>query len=379
VTGRDGRGFDRKKQDDGRRAVGSFAGMNSATKRSDAAKWRAVTARDAAADGMFVFAVRTTRIHCRPSCPARRPKRANVVFFADSAAAAANGYRACKRCRPDGDSPTRLRERIVQRVCRHIEAEDRPPSLRALARVAGRSPFHLQRMFVATLGLSPLDYAAAVRARRARVALRGDRTVTAAAFEAGYESTSRFHADASRELGMPPRRYRAGGAGERITFGITKCRLGAVLAAATERGVCAILLGDDAGALEADLRERFARAEVVAADRSFATTLAKVVALVDGRSPGDGLPLDIRGTVFQRRVWRALRRVPIGATVSYREVAERIGAPRAVRAVAAACAANPLAIAIPCHRVVRSDGTAAGYRWGAARKRALLAAERERG
>lgn len=368
--------FDRKKRDDARRAIGSVAVMKTTRTRGDDTKWRAVVERDAAADGTFVFAVRTTKIHCRPSCGARRPKRTNVVFFASSAAAAANGYRACKRCRPDGASPARERDRIVQQVCRRIESAEKPPTLRELASFAGSSPFHLQRVFRAAMGLSPRDYAAAVRARRTRSALRTERTVTAAAFAAGYESTSRFHAEARRELGMSAGRYRANGAGERIRFGTAACSLGVVLAAATERGICAIHLGDDASELESELRERFVRAEFVAADAAFSTTLAQVVALVDGRRPTLDLPLDVRGTVFQRRVWRVLLEVPLGTTIGYRELARRIGAPRAARAVAGACAQNAIAVAVPCHRVVRSDGSTSGYRWGEGRKRALLDREK---
>ena len=348
--------------------------MDGATVSQDAERWRAVVARDADADGTFVFAVRTTGVHCRPSCGARRPRRENVEFFATTAAAAAAGFRACKRCRPDRAAATGERKRVIERVCRHIESAERPPALRELARIAGFSPFHLQRMFRATIGLSPRAYAAAVRARRSRRALGAEATVTAAVFAAGYQSPSRFHADAPRDLGMAPRSYRAGGAGERIHFATASCGLGKVLAAATTRGVCAILLGDDAKELESDLRARFERAEIVRGDAAFGATLAQVVALVDGGTSLD-LPLDIRGTAFQRRVWLELRRIPSGTTVSYAGVARSIGAPRASRAVARACAQNPLAVAVPCHRVVRADGGVSGYRWGEGRKRALLAAE----
>lgn len=332
--------------------------------------------RDTTADGTFVFAVCTTGVFCRPSCPARRPLRANVAFFADAATARAAGFRACKRCAPEAaTSPADERRALVVQICRWLDDAERPPTLAELARRAGYSPFHLQRTFRAIVGTTPRAYAAARRVERLRTQLAGGASVTTAMGRAGYGSSSRLHADAERGLGMQPKRARRGGDGERIEYHTAACSLGRVLVAATARGVCAVLLGDDDEALVDELAERFPRAERGVGDASFAARMRAVLACVDGDGPAPELPFDVRGTVFQQRVWQTLRRIPRGRTVDYAELAAQLGMPRGARAVAAACAANPIAVLVPCHRVVRGDGELAGYRWGLARKRALLARE----
>lgn len=340
------------------------------------ARWRAVLARDGEADGAFVFAVRTTGVYCRPSCGARRPRPENVCFFADGSAARAAGFRACRRCAPDaarGDAAQRTR--LVAELCRRLAAAEAPLPLAELARTAGYSPFWLQRVFTAAVGCSPRAFQAAHRAERLRRELAAGATVTAAMHRAGYGSTSRLHAVGERALGMRPARARDGGAGERIEHAVVDCSLGRALCAATSRGLCAILLGDDDAALREDLRRRFPNAQLAAGSRRFVRHLRRVVACLDGERTDPGLPLDLRGTAFQQRVWAALRGIAPGRTADYAAVAARLGAPGSARAVARACGDNPLAVVVPCHRVVRRDGALAGYRWGLARKQALLARE----
>ena len=339
------------------------------------ARWAAVVARDARADDQFYYAVHTTGVYCRPSCPSRRAKPENVVFFASGAEAERAGFRPCKRCRPQSPSLADRRAATVAQICAYIERAEHTPSLTELARQAGMSAYHFHRVFKATTGLSPKAYAAAHRARRVRGELKSAATVTQAIMDAGYNSGGRFYADAPSLLGMTPRQYRAGGADTELRFAISRCSLGALLVARSAKGLCSILLGDDPKHLTRELRERFPAARLVAGDEHFEKQLAEVVRFVDAPRLGLKLPLDVRGTAFQQRVWQALRKIPAGETASYAQIARQIGAPRAVRAVAQACASNPLAVAIPCHRVVRSDGALAGYRWGVARKRALL--ERE--
>lgn len=349
-------------------------------------RWAALRARDAGADDRFLYAVSTTGVYCRPSCAARTPRPEHVDFFADRAGAEAAGYRPCQRCRPD--LPPRPEREAAQAaaLCRLLDADrgdDVAPTVEQLAAALGLSRAHTHRLFKRATGITPRAWAAGRRAERARVALASAPTVTAAVYDAGYASSSRFYADADDRLGMRPRALRAGAAGETITHAVAPCSLGRVLVAATGRGVCAILLDDDDAALRADLRRRFPRATLVDAststdaDAAFAAVVAAVVALVDApaRTPALPLPLDLRGTAFQERVWQALRQVPAGTTVTYAELARAIGAEHAVRAVAGACAANPLAVAVPCHRVVRQGGALSGYRWGVARKQRLL--ERE--
>ena len=338
-------------------------------------RWAAVVARDAQADGRFVYAVRTTGVFCRPSCGSRTPRVENVQFFVTPAEAREAGFRPCKRCKPEGAPLAELQAQRVAEACRWIESAEEAPTLDELAAHVGLSPWHLHRLFKAITGLTPSAYARAHRARRVRDELPRARSVTEAFHEAGYPSSGRFYEEAGGLLGMTPGRFRAGGAQTVIRFGVGPCSLGEILVAASERGVCAILMGDDADALVRDLQDRFPKAELVGGDAAFEQWMAQVVGLVEQPSLGLNLPLDVRGTAFQQRVWQALREIPAGTTVTYSDVAERIGAPKAVRAVASACAANALAVAIPCHRVVRQDGSLSGYRWGVARKQALLARE----
>jgi AraC family transcriptional regulator of adaptative response/methylated-DNA-[protein]-cysteine methyltransferase len=340
-------------------------------------RWAAVVARDAAADGKFFYSVKTTGVYCRPSCAARRARPENVAFYASGADAERAGFRPCQRCKPDQISLAEQRAARVAAACRVIEAAETPPRLAELADRAGLSPYHFHRVFKAVTGLTPKTYAAAHRAQRLRQQLERGGTVTAAIFDAGYNSNARFYAQSDELLGMTPSTYRAGGANAEIRFAIGECSLGSILVAASERGVCAILLGDDPDALARDLQDKFPRARLIGGDQVFEDLVAQVVGFVEFPEVALDLPLDVRGTAFQQRVWQALRKIPVGSTVSYTDIAKRIGAPKSVRAVAQACAANTLAVAIPCHRVVRNDGAVSGYRWGVERKRALL--EREAG
>ncbi len=340
-----------------------------------AACWAAVRVRDAAADGRFVYAVRTTGVYCRPSCPARLPRRENVSFFASAAAAEAAGFRACKRCHPAGPGPAARDAALVERACAGIADAETPPALAELAAQAGLSPWHFHRVFKRVTGLTPRAYASACRKARMREELARGQRVTDAIYQAGFNSNGRFYAATGGALGMTPSAFRQGGAGERIRFAVGECSLGAILVAASARGLCAISLGDDPQVLVHALEDGFRRAELIGGDAGFEALVARVVAFVDDPRIGLDLPLDIRGTAFQERVWQALSALPAGSTASYADIAAAIGQPSAVRAVARACAANRLAVAIPCHRVVRADGSVSGYRWGVERKRALL--ERE--
>ncbi len=339
------------------------------------ARWTAVRARDPQADGRFVYAVRTTGVYCRPSCGARPARPENVSFHDSPADAERAGFRPCRRCRPDEPSLAAQQVAIVARLCRRLEAEDPPPGLEQLADDAQWSPFHLHRVFKRITGLTPRAYAAAHRGRRVQQALARSGSVTEAIYDAGYPSGGRFYAEAPKLLGMTPRRWRAGGADTELRFAVGQCSLGAILVARSELGICAILLGDDPDALARELQDRFPRARLLGGDAGFEQWVAQVVGFVEAPAIGLDLPLDIRGSAFQQRVWQALQAIPPGETASYAEIARRIGAPAATRAVAQACGANALAVAIPCHRVVRRDGALSGYRWGVERKRALLARE----
>ncbi|MBV6424246.1 MAG: Bifunctional transcriptional activator/DNA repair enzyme Ada [Steroidobacteraceae bacterium] len=338
-------------------------------------RWTAIVARDKAADGRFVYGVRTTGVYCRPSCPSRRARPENVRLFDTREAAERAGFRACRRCRPDAQSPAAEQAARIAAACRQIEAADEAPSLAALAAAAGVSPFHFHRTFKAVTGVTPKQYAAARRSERLRRELARSGSVTEAIYGAGYNSNGRYYADADGMLGMTASDYRAGGTHTAMHFAVGECSLGAILVAASARGICAILLGDDPAALTRELQDQFPKAELIGGDADFERVVARVVGFVEAPALGLDLPLDVRGTTFQRRVWQALRDIPPGATASYREIAERIGAPKAVRAVGQACGANHLAVAIPCHRVVRTDGDLSGYRWGIERKRRLLARE----
>jgi len=338
-------------------------------------RWEAVLRRDRDADGAFFYAVLTTGVYCRPSCASRRPRRENVRFFATRSDAERAGFRPCKRCKPEAEAPQDRTASLITAACRTIESAEEAPSLDTLARQAGMSRFHFHRLFKAATGVTPKAYAAARRAERMRRHLPESASVTAAIYDAGYNSSGRFYAASTATLGMKPKAFRAGGAGAAIRFAIGECSLGSILVAATDKGVCAIALGNDPAALLKELQDRFPKAQLIGADRDFEELVAKVVGFVEAPATGLDLPLDVRGTAFQQRVWQALRQIPAGTTLSYGELAKRIGQPDAVRAVAGACAANAIAVAIPCHRVVRNDGGISGYRWGVERKRALLQRE----
>lgn len=338
-------------------------------------RWAAVLARDPQADGQFVYAVKTTGIYCRPSSLARLPKPQNVEFFDTAQQAEAAGYRPSKRASKDQSDVAAQHAATVATACRQIETAENPPALSELAETAGLSPFHFHRVFKAATGLTPRAYAAAHRSRRVREHLADGSSVTDALYEAGFNSNSRFYESANHLLGMKPGDYRAAGKNNDIHFAVGQCSLGAILVAQSERGVCAILLGDDPHQLVCDLQDQFRKANLIGADSEFEQLIAKVVGFIEAPAIGLDLPLDVRGTAFQERVWQALREIPLGSTASYAEIAQRIGAPTSMRAVAQACGANRLAVAIPCHRVVRSDGNLSGYRWGVERKRQLL--ERE--
>lgn len=338
-------------------------------------RWASVLARSAEADGTFFYSVRTTGVYCRPSCAARVARPENVRFHPAREDAEKAGFRACKRCKPDQPSLGEQHAAMVTEACRLIESLQSAPTLEELANHAGVSGFHLHRVFKAITGVTPREYAAAHRGARVREELGRAGSVTAAIYQSGYNSNGRFYGESRQVLGMTPTTYRAGGVNADIRFAIGECTLGSILVARSELGVCAILLGDDPDALARDLQDRFHRATLTGDDPEFEQLVAQVVGFVEAPAHGLDLPLDVQGTAFQQRVWQALREIPAGSTASYAEIASRIGSPKAVRAVAQACAANALAVAIPCHRVVRTDGGLSGYRWGVERKRALLQRE----
>jgi AraC family transcriptional regulator, regulatory protein of adaptative response / methylated-DNA-[protein]-cysteine methyltransferase len=338
-------------------------------------RWQAVVRRDAAADGSFFYAVRTTGVVCRPSCPSRQARRENVSFFDTLAAAEEAGYRPCKRCRPDHIGLAERQAQAVASACRAIEQAQDLPALQQLAQLAGMSRFHFHRVFKQHTGVTPKDYAAALRAQRVRGALEQGSSVTSAMYEAGFNSSGRFYAAAPAVLGMTPSAYRAGGSGVAIRFAVAQCWLGAILVAATAKGVCAVTLGDDPQQLVQALQDRFPQAEMIGADAAFEQLVAQVIGIIEVPSAPVDLPLDMHGTAFQQRVWRALCEIPAGERLSYAALAQRIGQPAAARAVANACGSNAIAVLIPCHRVVRTDGSLSGYRWGVERKQSLL--ERE--
>ena len=343
---------------------------------TDDARWEAVTRRERRADGVFYYSVLTTGVYCRPSCASRLARRDNVAFHATCEEAEAAGFRPCRRCRPNEAPLAERHASVVAQACRLVEEAEEAPSLDALARTAGMSRFHFHRVFKSVTGVTPKAYADARRAERVRDELAQCATVTEAIYGAGFNSSGRFYAASPDLLGMTPTEFRSGGNGAAIRFAVGACSLGSILVAATGKGVCAILFGDDPDALVRDLQDRFPKARLIGADGEFERLVATVVGFVEAPAQGLDLPLDVRGTAFQQRVWQALRRIPSGSTASYAEIAQRIGQPKAVRAVAQACAANALAVAIPCHRVVRTDGAVSGYRWGVERKRALLDREK---
>ncbi len=335
------------------------------------ARWAYVAARDPGVDGQFVYAVRTTGIYCRPSCPSRRPAREHVEYFATPADAAARGFRACLRCHPDAPAVDPWIEKI-RRACVYLSNVEGHPALTTLARRLGGSPYHLQRNFKRLVGVSPREFADACRLKKVKQRLRSGFDVTAALLDAGYGSSSRFYERAASRLGMPPVRYRRGGAGLTIRYATTASPLGRLLVAATDRGVCAVALADTDRDLRTTLRAEFPAARLTADRRALAGWIRQVVNHLRGRRARLDLPLDIQATAFQWQVWNALAAIPPGETRSYGELAAAIGRPTAARAVARACATNPVALAIPCHRVVPAAGGVGGYRWGTARKALLL-------
>jgi AraC family transcriptional regulator of adaptative response/methylated-DNA-[protein]-cysteine methyltransferase len=338
-------------------------------------RWARIMARDKTADGQFWYSVATTGIYCRPSCPSRGANPKNVGLYDTLADAQATGFRACKRCNPDGRSPEVENAAIVARACRMIEQSEEVPSLTELAEAVDRSPGYFHRLFKASTGLTPKAYAAGFRAGKVREQLDKGAKVTEAIYDAGFNSSGRFYEQSNSLLGMTPTQYKQGGQNEEIRFAIGQSSLGAILVASSKKGVASILIGDDPNALVEDLQDRFPKARLVGGDTDYETLVARVVGLVEAPRLGLNLPLDVRGTAFQQRVWQALREIPAGETASYTEIAARIGSPTSVRAVAGACAANNIAIAIPCHRVVRNDGNLSGYAWGVDRKRMLIARE----
>ncbi|WP_397448094.1 bifunctional DNA-binding transcriptional regulator/O6-methylguanine-DNA methyltransferase Ada [Pseudomonas sp. NA-150] len=338
-------------------------------------RWARIVARDPESDGQFWYSVSTTGIYCRPSCPSRAAHPHNVRLHDSLEQAQATGFRACKRCNPDGISPGTANSILVAKACRLIEQQDALPSLSNLAQAVGLSASHFHRLFKRETGLTPKGYAAAHQAGRVREELLSSQSITEAMYDAGFNSSGRFYEKSTGMLGMTPSQYRDGGADEVIRFAIGQSSLGAILVASSAKGVVSILLGDDPAELLCSLQDRFSKARLMGGDAEYESLVAQVVGCVEAPTQGLDLPLDVRGTAFQQRVWQALRDIPAGTTVTYSDIARAIGAPTSMRAVAGACAANNIAVAIPCHRVVRHDGSLSGYRWGVERKRALI--ERE--
>jgi AraC family transcriptional regulator of adaptative response/methylated-DNA-[protein]-cysteine methyltransferase len=339
---------------------------------TDDPRWARIVARDKTADGQLWYSVATTGVYCRPSCPSRIAKPENVQLHDSLESARATGFRPCRRCHPEGPSIEAENAALVAKACRIIEESEQEPSLEELAKAVHLSPSYFHRMFKAATGLTPKEYASAHRARRVREGLVSGNTVTEAIYDAGFNSSGRFYEKSTDMLGMTPSQYRAGGANEDIKFAVGQTSLGAILVASSAKGVASILLGDDPDELVRNLQDRFPNARLVGADRDYEALVARVVGFVEKPGLGLDLPLDVRGTAFQQRVWQALQEIRMGETVCYAEIARRISAPNAMRAVAEACAANNLAVAIPCHRVVRKDGSLSGYAWSVERKRTLL-------
>jgi len=339
---------------------------------ADDPRWARIVARDKSADGHLWYSVSTTGIYCRPSCPSRTANPKNVALHDTIMSARATGFRPCKRCNPEGLSLDSENAALVAKACRIIEDSEEELSLEALAAAVDRSPSYFHRIFKSSTGLTPKVYASGHRAKKLREGLETGTSVTEAMYDAGFNSSGRFYEKSTGMLGMTPTQYRAGGLNEEIKFAVGQSSLGAILVASSKKGVAAILLGDDPDALVRDLQDRFQKARLIGMDREYEALIARVCGFAENPGIGLDLPLDVRGTAFQRRVWQALQEIPVGERVSYSEIARRIGSPRATRAVAGACAANNIAIAIPCHRVVRNDGALSGYAWGVDRKRALL-------
>src|SRR5436190_17496589 len=358
--------------------MNAMSAVQSTEKLNDTARWNAVVAHDRSADGLFVYAVRSTGVYCRPSCPSRRPRRDRVTFFETPADARMGGFRECRRCRPDGTPAPDPWIEKVRRACVYLSNVDGHPSLTTLAGRIGGSPYHLQRNFKRLVGVTPREYADACRLRTVKRQLRRGSDVTSAMFEAGYGSSSRFYERAAPKLGMNPSTYRRGGVGMTIKYTIVDSPLGRLLVASTPRGVCAVAMGASDAELERALAREYPAAAVARDAGGLATWTESILAHLAGRRPRLDLPIDVQATAFQWQVWQALAAIPYGETRTYGDIAAAIGRPRAVRAVARACATNPVALAIPCHRVVSADGRAGGYRWGAPRKQVLLDSEQKR-
>ena len=357
--------------------MNAMSAVQTTEKLNDTARWNAVTAHDRSADRLFVYAVRSTGVYCRPSCPSRRPRRDQVLFFETAADARAAGFRSCRRCRPDGEPAADPWIEKIRRACVYLSNVEGHPSLARLAERLGGSPYHLQRNFRRLVGVTPREYAEACRLQKVKRHLRSSRDVTGAMFEAGYGSSSRFYERAAPKLGMRPSTYRRGGAGMDIRYTIVDSSLGRLLVASTARGVCAVAMGSSDRELERALAREYPAATIAADAGALAKWTKSILAHLAGRQPRLDLPLDVQATAFQWQVWQALAAIPFGETRTYGDIAAAIGRPRAVRAVARACATNPVALAIPCRRVVSADGKSGGYRWGAGRKQTLLASERQ--
>jgi len=344
---------------------------------TDEARWNALVRRDRQANGAFVYGVLTTFIYCKPACASRAPRYENVRFFDTWEQAEQAGFRPCKRCDPRSGAEADGRSSLMVKACRIIEDSEEPPTLKDLAKAVGLSPYHFQRLFKKVVGVTPKQYASEQRLKRVRSSLRRDMSVTDALYDAGFASSSRFYENARETLGMKPSEYQTGAEGIRIRCAVARSYLGWVLVAATATGICAIEIGDDPERMKTRLRERFPNAEIQSGDEIFRSWVQQILAYMEKPEQSLDLPLDIQGTAFQRLVWMALREIAPGSTISYSNLAAKIGKPRAARAVAGACASNKIAVAIPCHRVVRRDGDLGGYRWGLERKRALLEREAE--
>ncbi len=340
-----------------------------------AQRWQAVVSRDATADGEFFYSVASTGVYCKPSCAARLPKRENVAFHNSCAAAERAGFRACLRCKPNEPELLQRQREIIERMCRLIERSETPLSLDELASRAAMSRYHFQRTFKKIVGITPKQFQQTLRGANLRRSLHSERRVIDAIYAAGFNSSGHFYTDAKQMLGMQPQQFQRGGSDTIIRYGTTACALGVLLLAATDKGICSIELGDSAQDLIAALRHQFPRAQLAPMDVQVERWLSETVQFIERPHAALQLPLDIQGTAFQRQVWQALCDIPLGTTASYAEIAARIGKPRAVRAVATACASNRLALAIPCHRVIRGNGELAGYRWGIERKQRLLQIE----
>ena len=339
--------------------------------------WQAIRNRNTDADGRFYYSVTTTGVFCRPSCPSRLPKREHVNLHLTRAEAEQAGFRACKRCKPDEPSLAQQHASMVANICQLIESSETALPLAILAKTSGMSRYHFHRVFKSITGLTPKAYGTAYRAKKVRQNLSNSHSVTQTIYDTGFNSNSRFYATTNQMLGMTPTTFRNAGADTVIHFAVGESSLGAIIVASTEKGICAIALGDDPQTLLCELQDQFPRAQLIGGDKKFEQWVAQVVGLVEKPDTDFNLPLDIRGTVFQTRVWRALQEIPVGSTASYSEIAKQIGSPKSARAVAKACASNTIAIAIPCHRVIRSDGSISGYRWGIERKNSLLLKEKQ--